>query len=304
MKHIIFLFCFFSQVLFSQEPLEEVNDFPFVAPYTFMTLADFIYKNEESFDPGEVFEGAIIYSTPLHLKTFFLKTHKKIKNRYILITHGADRSVPGQFKSCLEDPKIIAWLGRNPSIKFHKKFHPIPIGINARQIHAAKGVMPMYQRINQLECPKEHLLYMNMNIGTNEEQRGSVYKLFSSKPYCYCCSRKPMEEYLMDMKKSHFVLSPTGRGLDCFRTWEAILVGSIPVVTPSYLDPLFKDLPVLIVKDWKDINPEFLNQKIEEFKSREFPLDKLYISFWREYINKLLRDEGITNRNPFHTPSL
>jgi hypothetical protein len=46
------------------------------------------------------------------------------------------------------------------------------------------------------------------------------------------------------------VLSARGNGLDCHRTWELLLLGSIVITRTSPLDPLFEDLPVAIVKDW------------------------------------------------------
>ena len=47
-------------------------------------------------------------------------------------------------------------------------------------------------------------------------------------------------------KKYKFILSPPGAGFDCHRTWEALYLGAIPIVKTSSLDPLYKDLPVVI----------------------------------------------------------
>lgn len=275
-----------------QAEVDEEN-YPFVAPYTFKILADFIYDPNVPFEAEKVFNGAVVYVKSTELFTFFSQAHRKIKKRYILITHGTDQAVPGRFVNKLNDSKIIAWLGRNPSLKFHKKFHAIPIGINARKEYAAKGVVPLFKNIMELDIPKEYLLYLNINVKTNGNERGKVYDIFSKKQYCYCSDRKPMEEYLSDLKKSFFVLSPTGHGLDCFRTWEAILLGSVPIVTTSYLDPLLKDLPVIIVKDWNEVNESFLRAKIDAFYGKEFSLEKLYISYWKAFIGNILKKEGI-----------
>lgn len=57
-----------------------------------------------------------------------------------------------------------------------------------------------------------------------------------------------------------FEVSPRGNGLDCFRTWEALLLGTIPIVRTSTLDPLYEDeaLPVVIVQAWTEITAENL----------------------------------------------
>ena len=82
------------------------------------------------------------------------------------------------------------------------------------------------------------------------------------------------------MAQSKFVLSPAGYGPDCYRTWEALLVGSIPIVKKSQLDPLFEGLPVLIVDSWSDITEEFLHKKYEEITARQYDIKRLYTEYW------------------------
>lgn len=89
-------------------------------------------------------------------------------------------------------------------------------------------------------------------------------------------------------KKYKFVLSPQGTGLDSHRTWEAILVGCIPVVLSSNLDELYKDLPVLVVKSWNDINKLMLEKEyiriITNKKNNVYKMDKLTLEYWQEKI--------------------
>lgn len=56
-----------------------------------------------------------------------------------------------------------------------------------------------------------------------------------------------------------FSISPHGNGLDCHRTWEDLVLGCIVIVKKSALDPLYKDLPVVIVKDWAEVTQENMN---------------------------------------------
>ena len=60
------------------------------------------------------------------------------------------------------------------------------------------------------------------------------------------------------MSLTAFTLSPRGGGLDCHRTWEALVLGSVPVVKSSPLDPLYAGLPVLVVGDWTELTVERL----------------------------------------------
>lgn len=84
----------------------------------------------------------------------------------------------------------------------------------------------------------------------------------------------------INQTKYAFVVSPHGNGMDCHRTWEALILGCIPIVKTSPLDELYEDLPVLIVNDWKDITKELLENTIEDFKHRTFNYDKLTLQYW------------------------
>ncbi len=49
------------------------------------------------------------------------------------------------------------------------------------------------------------------------------------------------------MAESKFVLSPPGFGEDCYRTWEAVLLGAVPIVRRSPLQQLYDGAPVVVV---------------------------------------------------------
>lgn len=85
--------------------------------------------------------------------------------------------------------------------------------------------------------------------------------------------------------KYAFVISPHGNGLDCHRTWEALTLGCIPIVRTSGLDSLYSDLPVLIVKNWSDINHSLLQNTIYQFQTIKFNYDRLLLSYWKQLIN-------------------
>ena len=47
--------------------------------------------------------------------------------------------------------------------------------------------------------------------------------------------RLRVSEYLMALGRHRFVISPRGNGLDAHRTWETLLVGSIPSMRRTYM---------------------------------------------------------------------
>ena len=98
------------------------------------------------------------------------------------------------------------------------------------------------------------------------------------------------EQTWINQSKYSFVISPHGNGLDCHRTWEALALGCIPVVKTSGLDPLFKDLPVLIVGSWSDINPKLLKKTLLTFKKSTFNYEKLQLSYWINNIKHIYNE--------------
>jgi hypothetical protein len=90
-----------------------------------------------------------------------------------------------------------------------------------------------------------------------------------------------------NMTQFAFVLSPFGNGLDCHRTWEALLCGCIPIVRTNVFKELFEGLPVLIVANWEDITPTLLKQTMYEFKlkhqQKEFNYEKLTLAYYSNW---------------------
>ncbi len=81
-------------------------------------------------------------------------------------------------------------------------------------------------------------------------------------PY-FKTSQDPIE-YWTEMKRHKFVLSPPGHGEDCYRTWEAILFGSIPIVRNSSLWPLYSESPVYVLNDWENVTEkQFLDFRLK-----------------------------------------
>ena len=83
-----------------------------------------------------------------------------------------------------------------------------------------------------------------------------------------------------------FVISPHGGGYDCHRTWEALILGCIPIVKTSKIDILYKDLPVLIVNNWIDINETLLAETVYNFSKITFKTEKLLLNYWNNEIRR------------------
>ena len=251
-------------------------------------------KGGVTFDPNQVKAGDCIFIRDAEL--FFKKMHPLIKQPYIIVTHGEHLDAMNyKHLRLLEEDKVIAWFGIHPSKKVqHPKYFPIPIGVVQEPEHYKKraALHQMFKRLRQ-NSEQTHLLYMNFAAQDTKPERQKVREVFGEQSYCKRGRRQSFHSYLHEMAQCKFTLSPKGLGPDCYRTWESLLVGSIPIVRRSQLDPLFEGLPVLIIDDWDDVDEEFLLKKYKEIRSKKYDLRRLYMEYWISKI-KAVRDCFLT----------
>ena len=93
------------------------------------------------------------------------------------------------------------------------------------------------------------------------------------------------EGYLTDVASSAFEIAPRGIAWDTYRLWESLYIGTIPIVRTSPLDELYSGLPVLIIKDWKEVTDNFLRQKETEMSNETYNFEKLSMEYWKSLIN-------------------
>tara|TARA_Y100000401_G_scaffold116475_1_gene122353 strand:- start:18375 stop:19220 length:846 start_codon:yes stop_codon:yes gene_type:complete len=256
--------------------------------------AEFFPQEDESLDNNYVF------CKPEHLT--LLDTYRKIgavklPEQFNLITHNSDTNFDNEKIDFVLDlfPNIGFWYTQNLLVE-HPKVKPIPIGIaNPKWSH---GNQDRFIEIQSKKINKFQNVYVNFNISTNPRARqecldkiGFPYNLQLEKNYPDASSLKDhdnfvestQERYLTDIASSYFTLSPIGNGIDCHKTWEAIYMKSIPIVTRWHGVEEFKKLgiPILIIDDWSDfkdldLTPELYTKIWGDFdpKSINFELFK------------------------------
>jgi hypothetical protein len=280
--------------------LDRASSYPYLSGDTWRFFADWRLSVNEEFEPTDVRLGDTIFVEYDLLKKFGRKYLPKIKNRFILITpnceSGTDNPQPGRFAQFLESNKLAAWFVQNIDREPSERVIPIPIGL-ANQVwpHGQLSLLdPMVaaappRGANERDC----FVYVNFSLTTNIAARKPCLDYFRTLPSPTFGEDRSFKEYLEDLARSVFVASPPGNGLDCHRTWEALLMGCYPIVVSSTLNPLYEGLPVLIVSHWKEVTEDLLQQKQEEFRDQSWNYEKLYAPYWYGkifVIQKRLRD--------------
>lgn len=212
---------------------------------------------------------------------FFIDNIIKYLDKIILLTHNGDNGVDFKYYNYLDNENILRWYGVN--IQFnHPKLTALPIGIaNSQWKH---GNLKLLEKIVNKNNSKNNLLYINFSVKTNPGKRKEIKNILS-KNFDICEKKLCQEEYLNNLSKYKFSISPPGNGIDCHRTWESLYLGVIPIVENHVHNLQFQDLPILIINDWNNINKEYLEKIYQEFKNKKFNLEKLSLKYWEKEIN-------------------
>lgn len=245
-------------------------------------ICDFVYS--PSFNPERVFPGAKIFITGHNVQEFFRGAHPYIRNPYFLISMDG-----GVEPTYLNESNVIAWFANEsyqPALD-HSKFRLIPLGFSSESGSYQSNLLEQFRSI-----PKTYLMYMNFNI-TEYGSRREIYALYKDRPYVRVGSlsatnrRIDFIDYMRETAQSKFTISPIGDSFDCYRHWETIMVGSIPIIMRGGpCDPLFEGLPILLIDRWDELTEEFLNAKYIEISSKKYDVSKLYMRYWADIINK------------------
>jgi len=234
-----------------------------------------------------------------------------IKYKFILVSGDSDTTVPfdvftsnNDFLYFINSDKLIHWFSQN-CIVDHPKISRIPIGLDyhtlsERDYKWGPQRLPIKQEVdlNKIKDSSKPFWERDVKCYSNfhfnfykfgQDRKDAISKIPSNLIF-YEANEVPRLNSWSTQSQYAFVVSPHGNGLDCHRTWEALVLGCIVIVKKSGLDSLYDVLPVLIVNDWSDINKELLVNTIEKYKSIKFQYNRLSLEYW---ISKIKSKKGI-----------
>ena len=131
---------------------------------------------------------------------------------------------------------------------------------------------------------KTKLLYVNFDIFSHPA-RQSWKRYFANQPWVtYVDKPVSHEQYAKDLAEHKFVLSPPGNGPDCYRHWEAVYAGSVPILQENGFK-LPEGVPVVIAENLylteQVVKDAWTMMVLQENKTC---LDKAKLSYWRNVI--------------------
>jgi hypothetical protein len=268
---------------FERDPVKRTSNAPYVSGDTFRAFCDHVFDEATPFiDIDAIRPGDTVFLVANMVSYFFKAIYPHIKHPFVIVTHNRDNSLPGKFDAYLKDKKIIAWFAVHLD-RSHPKLYAIPIGIQNR--YWPHGKPEIFDEFAAQPIEKTILLLASC-LSPTHPSRKQIYDHFRQMSYCSFMESKPLEEYLSDLRKSKFVISPRGYGIDCHRTWEALYMGAIPLVPSTTINSVYADLPVVIVNDWTVITQEYLEETWIEYSNKSFRMEKLYADYWLDLISE------------------
>jgi len=279
-------------------------------------------NNLYNYNFSKLYDGCTLYVCNFAIK-IFINYVKYINVKFILVSGDSDCTVPNEifssnedFISFIENNNIIHWYSQNCILSDHPKLSKIPIGLDYHTMNEKDSDWGNRLSPNEQEDILENIKNSSKPFWEREIKCYSNFHFFIETKYGY--DRKEAideidkelilyennkinrKETWLNQSKYAFVISPHGNGLDCHRTWEALCLGSIPIIKKSNITNLFDELPVLIVDNWSDINKDLLNKTIYDFKNKKFNYDKLLLKYWIDKITDMRKNIINDNYKFFH----
>jgi hypothetical protein len=274
--------------------------------------------------PEDVKSGDVLWIQSYYVPTFCNDFLPKIENPFVLVINWGDESFPTSHKDAIDieefikNPKILHIFAQNcdyngPQID---KVSPLPIGIDVHTLITGSGAFGEVQQtpkkqekvldkvVNSLKptyLRKKRALVefhhhdtiangwksINRYLDPGETRVTIAKKIAQSGVIDFLDRRIVRRKYWKLKGEYAFSVCPPGNGLDTLRAWEDLILGCIVIVKTSPMDRLFEGLPVVIIKDWSEINEQNFSKWLEQYgDALENPSyrEKLTLTYWMEKI--------------------
>ena len=263
-----------------------------------------------------------IYICNESIPDFVQNYMEEIQTDFILVSGDSDVIFPldlhnALYMKLINNKHLKRWWCQN-WIGDHEKVRTLPIGLDYHTLYNnenhewGESASPQFQEETLLakcglpawseyscrksKCYSNFHFRMDTRLG---KDRINCKELVPEELVFYEPKKVSREKSWDNQHEYSFVLSPYGGGVDCHRTWEAFSLGCIPIMcstksipTMYGMDNMFDDLPILLVEKWEDVTQELLDKTLEEFKEKEWNLEKLDIDYWLNKIKDSWKPSG------------
>lgn len=191
---------------------------------------------------------------------------KQFQNPFNLILHNSDDPFDKVHLKYFKIKNIKRIFTQNMNTA-HKNLFPLPIGLGNEMWEY--GDKELFKKHLDNLPEKTKFIHFNFTVkgGARDEFRPQCYKAAINKGITEAPSLK-FPQYLEELKKYKYCLSPEGNGIDCHRMWECLYFKVIPICHRNVLTEYFsKIFPIVLVDDWNDLDIEYLEKNYEKLNN-------------------------------------
>eukprot|EP00667_Euglena_gracilis_P007824 EG_transcript_7908 len=271
--------------------------FPFLCNTAWQYLGDYACTKEHKYKHGHPchFPPVVPNRSLLFVAGYCLKDFLPLLPRlphFFLLTHWSDAAVDPRnpyFSPILEHPRLLRWFAYSAEVP-HPRLIPLPLGMShamAERILQTPLTPPsaatalLLAKFNVPEPLRQGPADVRRTRKAYVKRRQDAAAIFQFKEFgrlAGATKRVPLKEFHAAVLRHRFTLSPPGNARDCYRTWEVLALGRVPVLqTFALYDFFYEGLPVLKVPDWHQLTPAFLAAQWPQYLGQAFAMEKVTV---------------------------
>jgi hypothetical protein len=253
-----------SRLSFQVKPRDlqkRISSYPYLCPDTYLSKCERVILTPSDLKKliGEKSNNYKTVYLVGDLINQFIEAREQIPNIQTLVIGESDTTQREQSLSKLYSK--VGQIFSNNLIGKSERCSPVPLGIE-RKAYRSAGRVRNFQKKYQTKTSSRTIPFLiAWNDATNAKRpiyRAEFQNHFNSLVINQRVAASTIHKL---MRKTMFVPSPAGNGIDCHRTWEALYLGAVPVVLRSeYFGE--SNWPVLVVDSWSQL----IEKKDDELK--------------------------------------
>jgi len=231
--------------------------------------------------------------------------HGSITPKTYLIADNDDQDSPSTIDQLLlieNHPLVLCVFAKN-ALYSSTRLRLIPIGPkwqyhstryygedkeNSWSVLGDLGIGDEPPSIDDIMTRRGILLPSLRPTATREKVIDSLSKLNNSSGWLTMGGKESNFREYMELFRFHkFVISPPGNGRDCHRHWEALLVGTSPIILrDTALQVAMSGLPVWWVDSYDEVTEASFKEHAAQLPQlwSHADVSKLYVDFWERHI--------------------
>ena len=198
----------------------------------------------------------------------------------------------------LDHPNTRAVFTTQHQTYSHPKVHSVPLGVSPRTKYKIPNAIkhPLTKRTQLLMINDNGWRHRALITQQIKDKFASLRPDLPPLQNTYSNKTNSVQNYVDELRRSKYLLTPSGLGWDCYRIWEALYLGVVPIIElyDRPIDAWRKTLatfPVLWVNHYEDITPDFLESEYVRIAAQSYDYRPLTKQWWIDFFTSFVAQD-------------